>query len=193
MSILKLTEPGSSLTFEVADLEIVKGDLGEQVKFETKSGDILYVPSASVTRQLDRVGVAEIDDLKGREVHFSRSEQLGKNGKPFWNLDKAKASDTRTNGTPTTNGTPRSKAPVASAFEPESFGRLPGDEVETGAAPIASKGTDRLGALRTTHARCFREVIENYVPVAAKAGLEISLEGASALTFQLYKMETDLR
>jgi hypothetical protein len=93
---------------------------------------------------------------------------------------------------PTSNGTPKSTAPVASALSQNehNVGWLPGDEVETGAPP-ATNG--KLGALRTTHARCFREVIENYVPVAAKAGLEISLEGASALTFQLYKMETDLR
>jgi hypothetical protein len=188
MAILKLAEPGSSLTMEVADVEVVSGDFGKQVMFENDSGDVLYVPESSVTRQLDRVGVAEIEDLRGRAVHFSRSTTMSKAGKPFWNLDKATKDDLATKTAPKTNGKPV----VASALSQNehNVGWLPGDEVETGAPP-ATNG--KLGALRTTHARCFREVIENYVPVAAKAGLEISLEGASALTFQLYKMETDLR
>jgi hypothetical protein len=191
MSILKLTEPGSSLTLDVAGVGIVKGDLGEQVKFETIGGDILFVPSASVTRQLDRCGVAEIADLRGKAIHFSRSDTLGKNGKPYWNLDKAKASDTRTNGAPSSNGTPKSTAPVASALSQNehNVGWLPGDEVETGGPPTEASGFD---VMVERYTECFNEAA-GFAQRIHKLGLPVDLSGISSIAATLFIARKDAR
>jgi hypothetical protein len=117
MTILKLKEAGDEAVLAIAAVEVVKGDYGEQVKFTTASGDVLFVPSSSVERQLDRVGVAEIADLAGLNVHFSRA--ASKPGKaPYWNLDRAREGDPA----PKTNGAPPKAEPY------ESPRRLPNEE-----------------------------------------------------------------
>jgi hypothetical protein len=178
MSILKLTEPGSTLTMEVASVEVVKGDFGEQVKFTDRGGDALFVPESSVTRQLDRVGVAEIEELNGKAIHFSRSTTMSKAGKPFWNLDKATKDDLATKTAPKTNG----KLVVASAFEPESIGRLPGDEVETGGAPTEASGFD---VVVEKYAECFNEAA-GFAQRAKGLGIPVDLAGISAVAATLF-------
>jgi hypothetical protein len=170
MAILKLAEPGSSLTMEVADVEVVSGDFGKQVMFENDSGDVLYVPESSVTRQLDRVGVAEIEDLRGRAVHFSRSTTMSKAGKPFWNLDKATKDDLATKTAPKTNGKPV----VASALSQNehNVGWLPGDEVETGSPPASPQFDgllERYGECLTEAAGFGQRINKLGIPVDGSA------------------------
>jgi hypothetical protein len=122
MSILKIQEAGEELTLELTAAEIVEGNFGQQVKFEDKNGDVLYVPLSSVERQLDRCGVAEVSDLTGKSIHFSRAASNKPGGKPFWNLDKARNGDAvKTNG-----AAPKASAPKAEAYE--SPGRLPNED-----------------------------------------------------------------
>lgn len=96
MAILKLATAGEQATLAIKNVEVVKGDYGQQVRFDTLTGDTLYVPESSVLRQLDRVGVAEIADMAGMIVHFSRAPNAKKPGAaPFWNLDRARPEDFR--------------------------------------------------------------------------------------------------
>jgi hypothetical protein len=187
MAILKLKNAGEEATLAIESAEIEQGQYGEQVKFSIVGGDVMWVPLGSVVRQLDRCKAADIPDLSGKTLHFFRAPNSKAGSAPFWNIDLANDDDISKANTPApkTNGKP----PVATALLPNENGSEPYLQ-ETGAPPTEN---GKLGHLRSIHAKCFREVLEHYVPTAAKAGLEISLEGASALTFQLYKMETDLR
>lgn len=166
------------MALEIVNVETVKGDLGEQVKFEDRSGDILFVPSASVTRQLDRCGVGEIDDLRGKTIYFSRSASLGKNGKPYWNLDKAKPDDPRH-----TNGKP----PVANGQK-----LLPNESGDEGyldavvaqeSAPAKSDGG--FDVVLAKYGECFTEAL-GFATRAQKAGIPVDLSGVSAVSSTLF-------
>lgn len=116
MTLLKLKNAGDEATLEIASVEIVTGEFGQDVKFDTANGDTLYVPESSVLRQLDRTGVAEIADLSGKTLRFHRAENKKKGGKPFWDIDLARPGDLKPSGA---NGNGRPAAPPASAPKPK--------------------------------------------------------------------------
>jgi hypothetical protein len=148
MSILKLAEAGEETTLDLAAAEIVEGNFGKQVKFVDKQGDVLFVPLSSVERQLDRCGVADVSDLAGRAIHFSRAPSNKPGGKPYWNMDKARNGD--------------AKKPAKQAVEPyESPARLPGEEpLETGGPPAGYDTTSGYDALVEKYGECIDSVAE---------------------------------
>lgn len=124
--ILKLKEAGEEATLAIASADIEKGQYGEQVKFVTVSGDVLYAPLASVVRQLDRIGVADIPEIAGRIIHVSRSASNKPGASPYWNFSKATADDVRKSA----NGNGAAKSPPAKPVSNyETPLRLPGEAV----------------------------------------------------------------
>jgi hypothetical protein len=47
--------------------------------------------------------------------------------------------------------------------------------------------------LISLHAKCFRHVVENYAKLSAEHNIPPSLEGISALTFQIFKAQQEVR
>lgn len=100
MSILKLLDVGAAATLNVVKCEQVEGEYGEQVKFTADTGDILYLPMTSATRQLERCRLADgtgilYDEVAGTTLHFSRTASNKPNGKPYWNIDLATPAEAR--------------------------------------------------------------------------------------------------
>lgn len=92
MAILKIKEVGDEATVTIHSVEIVPSNdpkMGAQVKFETTDGDDLYVSEAAVERQLVRIGVANISDIPGQTIRFSRGANKNPKFPPYWNLDHA--------------------------------------------------------------------------------------------------------
>lgn len=174
MSILKIKNVGDEATLAIADVEVVEGDNGNQIKFETIGGDILYVTESAVMRQLVKCGVAEVADLAGQIIHFSRAANKNKSFAPYWNLSRATEADIKKAATVSGNG---SSANV---------GRLPGEEHNSNPPDEAPTQDELKAALFAAHSRCFKHVCDKYVPYAAEKGVELSLEGVSALTAQLW-------
>ncbi len=108
MAILKLKNPGESAVLAIASASIEQGQYGEQVKFVTTSGDVLYTPVGSVQRQLDRIGVADIEDIAGKTIFVERTANHKKPGSaPFWDISRATEGDVvKTNGHPPTQAKP---------------------------------------------------------------------------------------
>lgn len=52
---------------------------------------------------------------------------------------------------------------------------------------------EKRKAMAALHAKSFKHVVENYVPLAAQHGVELTLEGLSALTMQLFKSQADIQ
>lgn len=52
---------------------------------------------------------------------------------------------------------------------------------------------NKRAAVRTAHKRAFAHIVNEYVPFAIEKGVLITLEGVSALTFQLFKCQEDIR
>lgn len=163
--ILKLKEAGDSATLDISACEVVEGQFGEQVKFEGSNGDTIYLPRTSADRQLERLGFGEgeIDYSLaiGETLEFSRTPSTKPGAKPFWNINPG---GKKGNG----KATPK----------PENK--------ETGAPPEG----DAIPAVWTKHGQAFFHVLNEYVPAAKKAGVEIDV---SALTFQLFKSGIDQR
>ncbi len=200
MAIIKLKNEGDEATLDIVKAESVAGEYGQQVRFDIKGGDTLYVPESSVLRQLDRCKVADISELSGRTIHFFRAPNSKKGGSPFWNIDAARPEDVRT---PPSNGNTKT---APKPYVQEEVGSLPNDDSayadslvkgnynphadpEVTPVSIALRQTE----IREAHGRAFAYVCKEYVPIAAKAGVELSLEGVSALTFQLFKAQEDVR
>jgi hypothetical protein len=177
MAILSLKKAGEEATLDITNAEQVQGQYGEQVKFTTDTNDILFVPLSSVQRQLDRCGVAEVEELSGKSLHFSRSQ--AKNGTTvYWNIDKAREGDTKT--APKANGKPV----VAQALSQNEHyvGTLPGDEVETGGPPTETSGFDTVVE---KYAECFNEAA-GFAQRAKTLGIPVDLAGISAVAATLF-------
>ncbi len=152
MSIIKLQDAGAEATLKIVACEAVEGTYGMQVKFDADNGDTLYVPQSSVDRQMDRIGVPEYADIVGQTIHFFRAPNSKPGGKPFWNIDRAVASDVPTPAK--TNGKPV----VAQALLPNENGT---EEYLTGnAGPGMPKEVSGFDQLVAKYAECMDAVTE---------------------------------
>jgi hypothetical protein len=166
VAILKIKNPGDEATLGIAELEIVPSTdpkMGNQVKFTTLTGDTLYVGESSVLRQLDRCGVAEIADLAGKTIHFSRAANKNPAFPPYWDLDKARPEDV---ATPKPNGKPVTTSKRAEGI---TAGTLPGDEA---ALPIllAEGDADPWAVIVKKQRQCIAEAKHDLLALKA-AGL----------------------
>lgn len=118
MSIIKLKEAGESHTMTVTACESVKGQYGEQMKFDG-DGDTIYLPQDSAERQLTRLGL-DAETVVGEHLTFSRSPNPKKGAAPFWDIAPAKA------GTPAPSR--RIAPPSGAPPQGVSRGSLPFDE-----------------------------------------------------------------
>lgn len=91
MAFIKITEPGSEHTMTVAKVEDDRSGSWPDWKFSDAQGNVLAIPQKAMERQLTRLEVDTAFDLVGSTVRFSRSTELGKNGKPFYNADLVNA------------------------------------------------------------------------------------------------------
>lgn len=171
MATLKLKNAGEEITLAVAAVEIVPSSdpkMGAQVKFTDVNGDDLYVGESAVTRQLDRCGVADIEDLVGQNIHFSRAANKNPAFPPYWNLDRAREGDViKTNG----NGAAK---PTVTKAESPSIGRLPGD------ADTAFDG------IINRYGECLVAAQAEIVPTLKKAGYTVSTADLLAATATLF-------
>jgi hypothetical protein len=86
MPILKLKEAGDSAFLTIATAEVVQGEYGKQVRFDSTDGNTLYVPESSVERQLERLQY-ELPETVGMTLKFSRAASNKQGAAPYWNID----------------------------------------------------------------------------------------------------------
>lgn len=115
--ILKLPNAGDAATLTITGVEEVAAknpNWSSQLRFDAGE-DCLFVPIASATRQLGRLGMADPADAIGRTLVFSRSENAS-GGAPYWNIglpDSSSAPKPRkASAAPTPTRTP-TPAPIA--------------------------------------------------------------------------------
>jgi hypothetical protein len=179
MSIIKLKNAGEEITLEIAAVEIVPSQdpkMGAQVKFDTPSGDTLYVGESAVERQLDRCGVATIEELAGQTIHFSRAANKNPAFPPYWNLDRAREGDKvakPTNG----NGAAKATAPKAPAVPYSSPGLLPGEN-------------PKFDDLINSYGECLVAANSEIAPVLKKAGYEVTAETLTSVAATLFIQRT---
>jgi hypothetical protein len=166
MPILKLTEPGDAVFLTIESASRVEGE-HPQIQFEGDNGDSLIVPLSSVDRQLDRLNVEGWRSLIGKKVKFSRSANKIAGRNPYWNLDLAE----KGNGKASTHAT-----------NPN----VPTDAEEQAELDARVNAKPEANDIIALHAKYFKHVLENYVPAALKAGVDVDLSGVSALTAQLF-------
>lgn len=166
MTIIRLQEAGEEITLDLVGAEIVQGNFGEQVKFDSNTGDTLYVPLNSVVRQLDRCGVAEVSELSGRTIHFSRAANSKPGAKPYWNLDKAREGDVvKKNG----NGKPAAK------------------QVSDYETPIKLPGEDEaFDNIINRYGECLVTAQREIVPTLKKGGYEVTTADLLAATATIF-------
>lgn len=99
MGIIKLQAEGDTFTATVKDAEVVKGQYGEQVKFTTNTGDILFLPKDSAIRQLERLGLA-VADAAGETLTFSRDHNPKKGSAPYWGISVANVREAQPKASP---------------------------------------------------------------------------------------------
>jgi hypothetical protein len=177
MSIIKLKNAGEEITLEIAAVEIVPSQdpkMGAQVKFDTPSGDTLYVGESAVERQLDRCGVATIEELAGQTIHFSRAANKNPAFPPYWNLDKARNGDVvaKPNG-----AAPKATAPKAPAPPYSSPGLLPGEN-------------PKFDDLINSYGECLAAANSEIAPVLKKAGYEVTAETLTSVAATLFIQRT---
>lgn len=127
MAILKLQQAGESATFRVVKAELVEGRYGQQVKFESDSGDVLYISAETAQRQLARIPL-DVDTCAGETLTFSRSENP-KGGAPYWNITLADAVDRSQPVEPKRVASPYAGKPIAGIddFPSEAYGESVAD------------------------------------------------------------------
>ena len=60
--------------------------------------------------------------------------------------------------------------------------------------PLTPEQVDeKRKALAALHSKSFKHVLDNYVPLAKERGIPPTLEGLSALTFQLFKAQAEIQ
>lgn len=141
--ILKLANPGDECILVVESVEAVQGEFGAQYLFTGTSGDRavrIYAPTSSIDRQCERISVDDpIEGLVGETIRLSRSTELGKNRKPFWNLDFAKVGEgSKPKAAPARRITP-ADVPASPLFPDDN----PFPPSETGAPPDATPGPEK--------------------------------------------------
>ena len=81
---LKLTEPGSSVTFVVKTVTVSTTGSWPDLHFVSERGETIIAPKNAMDRQLEKMKLADWQQTVGMALTISRSTTLGKNGKPFW-------------------------------------------------------------------------------------------------------------
>jgi len=95
MPFIKLTEAGSSETFLLQQVELDTKGNWPDYKLHAANGDIITGPKAALDRQLPNLKAGAMEDLIGSYITVSRSEKLGANGKPFWNLSVSSGAEAK--------------------------------------------------------------------------------------------------
>ena len=88
MSIIK-PEIGRqhAVSINVAAIEEIKGQFGQQYQFTTEAGDVLYAPKDALDRQAVYHKLLGITELIGRDVLFWRKPMADNPAKSFWNIE----------------------------------------------------------------------------------------------------------
>ena len=92
---IKLTAPGSSETFKLARVELNTSGNFPDYLLHTDDGRIVQGPKSALDRQLPKCAAAAMEDLIGAYITVARSEKLGANKHPFWNLSVASGTEAR--------------------------------------------------------------------------------------------------
>lgn len=94
MDYLELKDPGASVALLVQKVERRKSKFGEDYALignvEPNRQASVSVPEKAMERQMAKIlKIDDADDLKGRFVVVSRSDEPGANGKLYWNVNWA--------------------------------------------------------------------------------------------------------
>ena len=84
-NFINLREPGSTHTLRVQSVSINKSGKWPDYEF-TDGTNTVQVPQKAADRQLERLNVKSALELVGANLCISRTEKVGDNGKPFWDL-----------------------------------------------------------------------------------------------------------
>ena len=119
MPFIKLTDPGSSETFLLQQVELDTKGNWPDYKLHAANGDIIIGPKAALDRQLPNLKAGAMEELVGSYITVSRSEKLGANGKPFWNLNVSSGAEAKAQVPSSKRLPPPSKPskPMTSVFE----------------------------------------------------------------------------
>jgi hypothetical protein len=85
-----------------------------------------------------------------------------------------------------------SRSTVGNALEPEPYGSLPGDEVETGGPPSSNGSVGGFEGLLEKYGECFTEAA-GFAQRVHKMGIPVDLSGISAIAATLYISRKDAR
>lgn len=111
MAILKLANEGDTATMTVKSCDVVEGQFGAQVKFESDKSDVLFLPKTSADRQLLRCGfddgtdhdgndMVDYDAVPGNVLTFARTPNAKKGAKPYWDIAVASSADLKPKAPP---------------------------------------------------------------------------------------------
>ncbi len=189
MGILKLKEAGDTATLVITACEKVEGEYGMQVKFDADNGDVIYVPQSSVDRQMDRMGVADYASCVGKTLTFFRAPNHKPGGKPFWNIDKARAEDVRT---PRTNGNGAKLLPYETGDEDylqETGGPPQATQAKAAPRPAvaeAIEATDKFKELADRYDECVGHVVKELRPAFEHYKIELDGQTIAAMAATLF-------
>lgn len=94
MQYIELKEPGASVALLVQKIERKKSKFGQDYQIignvEPNVQAAVSVPEKAMERQMEKIlKIQSADEMKGRFVVVSRSDEPGANGKLFWNVNWA--------------------------------------------------------------------------------------------------------
>lgn len=168
--VIKLTEPGSSLTVAVIDCAPMTVGTYPEIEFTGLDGDKLVairVPKSSADRQLKR-GDLTYETAKGKVLTFSRDPSNDPN-KPYWGI------------TLVGDAPPQTPAQSADASVPNK------------AESVAATGTnghkvngDTREKLSAAYDAATKHVIEKVVPMYRGAKIEPTAQDIAAMTATLF-------
>lgn len=82
---MEIKEVGQEARFQVAAVDRVQGQYGEQYVITAANNDVLYMPVASLDRQLEHMGLGDPSELENQWIRVYRAPNP--RGKPFWNIE----------------------------------------------------------------------------------------------------------
>lgn len=156
-NILKLQNAGDVATLDITGCEVVEGNYGQQVKFQS-GDDTLYLPDTSAFRQLERIGL-DVETAVGERLTFSRSASTKPGAKPFWNIAVA-------------------TSPI------ETHNPLPA--IPSAKTPTSMTPSEEKPRLHRLYLRATRLVLDEVVPLYVKAGIGCSDTAVAAMTAALF-------
>ena len=189
MSILKLANAGEEATLTIAACNIVEGQYGAQVRFDTGDDVTLYLPQSSADRQLERIGL-DYGQTIGETLTFSRTASTKPGSKPFWNISKANGA--KKAPPPEERPTPFANKPEAEL--PEFLRDASAEDARELAAKVSDHSDPRKAKQEAYAAAQYQSVkiaLDVLVPLFEAKEIGVSDDVVHKLSYELFRTWTD--